>query len=359
MAKSKNQKLKILCLIKMLLCETDEDHVLTVPQMVEGLEKQEIHAERKSIYDDIDALRDFGFDIVYRKAAPSGYFIANREFQLPELKLLADAVASSRFLTERKSAQLIHKIEGLSSKAQAVQLQRQIIVCGRAKTANEQIYYNIDKINEAITQKRPIGFQYFEYRVNWNTSSGWEKAYRREGSQHVAFPYALGWDSENYYMTAYYERYNGISNFRVDKMERIEMLPENAVSEAKIPPFDAASYSKKVFGMFSGDEMQVTLRCDDSLIGVVLDQFGKDAAIRKAEGGGFLLTADMIAGPPLYGRLLGFGSLVKVLEPQSLVRKLRGIARENLAQYAAADKTPTGQGRESIAETEEKQYGNK
>lgn len=322
----------------MLLRETDEDHVLTVAQMVGKLEEREIHAERKSIYNDIDALRDFGFDIVYSKAAPSGYFIANREFQLPELKLLADAVASSRFLTERKSAQLIHKIESLSSEAQAAQLQRQIIVRGRSKTANEQIYYNIDKINQAITGKRPIGFRYFEYRVNWNASSGWEKAYRREGSRHVAFPYALGWDSENYYMTAYYERYNGISNFRVDKMERIEMLPENAVPKEKIPPFDAASYSKKVFGMFSGDEMQVTLRCDNSLIGVVLDHFGKDVAIRKAGDSGFLVTADMIAGPPLYGRLLGFGNLVKALEPQRLVQKLRGIAKEHLAQYAPEER---------------------
>jgi predicted DNA-binding transcriptional regulator YafY len=194
---------------------TDEEHPMTVAQMIEELSRYGITAERKSIYDDLEELRSFGADIIYRKAKKHEYYVASRIFELPELKLLADAVASSKFITERKSRQLIKKIESLCSKHEARQLRRQVYVMGRAKTMNEKIYYNVDKIHQAIALDRQISFKYFEYNLKK------EKQYRQGGEKYFASPYALSWDDENYYMTAFYEKYGSLSNFRIDKMENV------------------------------------------------------------------------------------------------------------------------------------------
>jgi len=165
MAKSNNQKIKILYLMQAFLERTDEAHVLTMQEILEFLNGHGIHAERKTIYDDIEALRVYGLDIVYRKEQPSGYYLASHSFELPELKLLVDAVQSSKFITERKSAELIRKLEGLTSRYEAKQLQRQVFVANRIKTMNESIYYNVDKIHGAILADVKICFQYFEWTV--------------------------------------------------------------------------------------------------------------------------------------------------------------------------------------------------
>lgn len=325
--RTENQKIKILCLMNILKEQTDEDHVLTVQQLIDALERRQIHAERKSVYDDINTLKEFGMDILFRKARPSGYFVASREFELPELKLLADAVASSKFITERKSAQLIHKIESLTNVQQAVQIQRQVYVRGRVKAANEKIYYNVDRIHQAIAQKKQISFRYYEYTVEKT------KHYRHEGDLYQASPYAMEWDSENYYMIAYYERYGGICQFRVDKMENIsvlkndrEELPENTV-------FDPAEYSKKLFNMFGGEEERLRLCFDNSLVGVVLDRFGQETELQRYDDGNFTVNVKAFVSPTLIGWIFSFGDKVRVLEPDSLKEELRRQAAACCARY--------------------------
>lgn len=333
MEKARNQRLKLLYLRKILLEQTDEDHPITVARMIAELEKAGIHAQRKSIYADLADLRRFGMDIVSRRSRTMEYFAANRTFELPELKLLADAVACSKFLTEKKSGQLIAKISGLASGPQAAALRRQVFVCGRVKTQNEKIYYNVDTIHQAIAQGRAVSFRYFAYCVDWDAPQHWTKRYRRGGETHVAFPYTLAWTNENYYMTAYYEKYGGISNFRVDKMEDVTVLDEAAGPRPGSVRFDPAVYSKEAFGMFSGWVERMTLRFDDSLIGVVLDRFGGEIEIRRAAGGGFLVTVDAIAGPTLLGWLFGFGEKAKIVAPKGLAEQFCSLARESLAQY--------------------------
>lgn len=332
MPKSDHQKLKILYLRKILLEETDENHILTIAQIIDELGRYGIRAERKSIYDDMNALRDLGLDIVYRRGEPSGYFIASRAFELPELKLLADAVASSKFITEKKSARLIKKIGGLASGPQAKGLERQVCVRGRVKTRNEQIYYNVDTIHQAIAQGVPVAFRYFEYCIDWSQPSGWKKRFRHDGGKYLALPYALTWDNENYYMIAYYEKYGSLSHFRVDKMDRIELLSKEELKKPEGITFNAAEYSREVFGMFSGQREQITLRFDNSLIGVVLDRFGKNAEISMADENSFRLRAEAVTGPTFFAWLFGFGAKACIEEPASLAGEMRKMAQDCFRQ---------------------------
>lgn len=324
MQRTENQKMKLLCLMKLLMEQTDEDHPLTIAQILDELAKSNIHAERKSIYGDMEALRQYGLDITFRKSKTTGYFVASRTFELPELKLLSDAVASSKFITEKKSMQLIQKIESLTSCYEAKQLQRQIYVTGRVKNANEKIYYNVDSIHQAIAQKRQISFRYFEYTVEK------EKEYRHGGKLYYASPYALSWDNQNYYLIAYYERYKKISHFRVDKMENIQLLEAPARELPEGEAFDIAEYSKKLFGMFAGEEEQISLQFDNSLVGVVLDRFGADAEIEEADEHSFIVTFHAFVSPALLGWIFEFTGNVRVLEPESLKQKLRMKALECL-----------------------------
>jgi len=327
MPKSENQKLKLIYLMKILLDKTDEEHTLTVPDMIAELEKHEINAERKSIYDDIEALRHFGLDIALRRTKTTDYFVASRMFEMPELKLLADAVASSKFITEKKSGELIKKIESLASIYEAKQLQRQVYVMGRVKTMNEKIYYNVDTIHQAIAQNKQVAFKYFEYTIDK------KKHYRHDGEKYYASPYALSWDDENYYMIAYYEKYSNISHFRVDKMENIEISEENRRELPDKKAFNLAEYSKKVFNMFSGDEEKIKLQFDNSLIGVVFDRFGKSVTIHKTDNNSFIIEVDAFTSPTLLGWIFGFGNKIKILSPVSLIEKLHQKANESLSQY--------------------------
>ena len=256
MARSPNQKLKTLILQKTLLEHTDEEHPMTVTgahRHAGGLEA--VTAERKSIYDDLEALRAFGLDIQSRKGKSPGWFVGERPFELPELKLLVDAVQSCKFITRRKSDQLIRKLEGLTSVRQARQLQRQVYVDRRVKTMNESVYYSIDKLHAAISAGKAVTFQYFEYNVRK------EKVFRREGRRYTVSPYGLIWDSENYYLVGYDDTKREVRHYRVDKMAELAVtcLPREGADGVLI----WRPMLQKHFGMFSGREGQAALRCEN------------------------------------------------------------------------------------------------
>lgn len=248
MPRSANQKLKLLYLAQILMEQTDEEHPLTVQALIAQLAKHDIQAERKSVYDDLDALSRFGLDVQCRKGRMPGWFVGARDFELPELKLLVDAVQSSRFITRRKSDALIRKLERLASIHQAQQLQRQVFVSGRVKVMNESIYYNVDKLHTALSAKRAITFQYFDYNMYR------EKVFRREGAQYTVSPYGLIWNNDNYYLVAYDGSHREMRHYRVDKMAEITVtnLPREGAED--YPNFDIAVYGQKHFGMYSGEE---------------------------------------------------------------------------------------------------------
>lgn len=310
MSKSPNQKLKLLHLAQVLTQRSDEEHPITVPELIEELARHDIKAERKSIYDDLEALRLFGLDIQNRKGSSPGWFIGRRDFELPELKLLVDAVQSSRFITKKKSDSLIRKLEGLASTHQARQLRRQVYVRDRAKTMNESIYYNVDKLHTAIAAQKAISFRYFDYDMHH------QKVFRREGGRYTVSPYGLIWNSENYYLVAYDSGNQQMRHYRVDKMSEIVVTSLPRDGKDRYPDFDLAAYDQKHFGMFSGQEAQVTLRCRSHMAGVVLDRFGHDVIMVPQGEEHFTVTLPVVLSPQFFGWLFGLEDNVVLTAPQ-------------------------------------------
>ncbi len=310
MSKSANQKLKLLYLLKILLEYTDEDHPLTVAEIISHLAGYDISAERKSIYSDIELLREYGIDIEAVKSKTYGYYVASRDFELPELKLLVDAVQSSKFITRKKSAELIKKIEGLAGKHQAKDLERQVFVANRIKTMNESIYYTVDYIHSAISGNCKISFKYFEW------TSDKEKILKHDGKDYIISPWALTWDDENYYLVAYDSEAELIKHYRVDKITGIKLLDEKREGEESFAEFDMAIYSKSVFGMFGGRAEYVSLLCHESLAGVVIDRFGSDVVFLKRDGGYFEITVSVVLSSQFYSWVFGFGERMTILSPE-------------------------------------------
>ena len=318
MARSPNQKLKLLYLCRYLLRASDQDHPVTVAQMIEYLERQDISAERKSIYDDMEALRLFGLDVqTVRTGSATGYFIGEREFQLPELKLLVDSVQSSKFITGKKSLELIEKLEALTSEHDARQLHRQVYVRGRIKAMNESIYYHVDEIHSAIDGDRAITFRYYE----WNALR--QRVFRRDGKRYAVSPWALMWDDENYYMIAYDHNDAILKHFRVDKMSDIRLAAEPRQGETAFRAHDMTAYSDTHFGMFSGDVTQVRLEFENALAGAVIDRFGTDISLIPADGNHFSVTIRAAINVQFFGWLCGFGDRVRILSPDSAVEQMR------------------------------------
>lgn len=309
MARGANQKLKLSLLERILLRETDEDHPMTVPQLISALEKHGVTAERKSIYDDMEALRELGLDVQCRKGRAPGWFIGEREFQLPELKLLVDAVQSCKFITARKSSELIAKLESFASRHQARALRRQVYVAGRVKTMNESVYYTIDKLHTAIAAGQAVTFRYFEYNVRK------ERVFRRGGQRYQVSPYGLIWDSENYYLAGYDHLKGDLRHYRVDKMAELTVTGMPRAGGEAYRDFDIASYAQKHFGMFRGREGQVTLRCETSLVGVVLDRFGREAILVPDRETHFTVTVPAVVSPQFLGWLFGLGAGVRLVAP--------------------------------------------
>ena len=297
MAKAFNQKIKLLYVMQMLLVKTDEEHVITMQQILNELDQKGIAAERKSLYDDMETLRQFGMDIMFRKAKPSGYYLAGRDFELVELKLLVDAVQSSKFITAKKSQELIQKLENLTSENEAKQLQRQVYVQNRIKTMNESIYYNVDKIHTALSLNRQISFQYYE----WNVKK--EMQLRRDGERYLVSPWFLSWDDENYYMVAYDEAADKIKHYRVDKMIGIKLTGDMRKGSEKAAGVDTAQYVRKTFGMFGGKEQVVELLFKEKFVGVVIDRFGKDVTIKPQKSGTFKVRTEVAVSEQFFGWL--------------------------------------------------------
>ena len=327
MPKSFNQKLKILYLQKLFTQASDEEHLLTVQDIITYLNRNGISAERKSVYDDIEALRQFGMDIVSVRGKNSGYFLASRELELPELKLLVDAVQASKFITHKKTNDLIKKLESFTSKYQANQLQRHVFVTNRVKTINESIYYNVDTLHAAIAQKKQILFQYFDYNVDK------EKVFRKNGEKYQANPITLTWDDENYYLIAYSSKYKNYTHYRIDKMHNIEITDDRLQEPAK--PFDTASYATKMFHMYAGESEEVKILFDNHLAGVVIDRFGKDVRLMKEDENHFSVNVHIAVSPNFFAWLLSFGDKATVLAPTSLRNEILSTAKSIIETYHA------------------------
>lgn len=332
MARSPYQKLKPLYIMNYLLQNTDEEHPVTIKQIIGYLEAQGISAERKSIYDDFEALRVFDLDIVHVEAGRfQGYFVAQRNFELPELKLLVDSVQSSKFITHKKTATLIRKIEKLASIHEAQLLQRQVYVKNRIKTMNESIYFNVDEIHNGISQNKKIQFKYFEYTIEKT------RHFRKDGAFYVVSPYALTWDDENYYMVAFDSEAGIIKHYRVDKMTEISVIDQVRDGKEAFESLDMAVYARKVFGMFSGEEIRVKLRFENHLVGAVLDRLGRDIMIVRDDDTHFTVNADVVVSPQFFAWVTGFGSAAQIIGPDKAVAAMTDHIRSVAQLYGCAD----------------------
>ena len=326
MSRGTNQKFKFTYLMKIMQEKTDDEHSLTMPQIMEELEKYDVTAERKSIYADFQDMTDkFGVEIIKEQIGRETYYhVGAREFELAEVKLLIDAIQSSKFITQTKSRELITKIKSFVSEHQAKQLQRQVYINDRVKTMNESVYYNVDDIHTAINQNKKIRFKYYKWDINKKLVP------RHNGDWFVVSPWALTWDDENYYMVAFDNLDHKIKHYRVDKMMRISIEEEQRNGKEAFKNFDMAEYSKATFGMYQGQKTKVKIRLANYMCGVFIDRFGKDISFRPIDDEHSEFHVDVNVSPQFFGWIFSLGKDVKVVGPEEVVEELRAKTEEFL-----------------------------
>ncbi len=330
--KGEHQKLKMLYLLKILYEETDDSNFLTMQEIIQKLEEYGVMADRKTLYVDLDELRGFGIDIIMEKIGRNSYYhIGSRNFELPELKLLVDAVQSAKGITDKKSGELIKKLEGMVSKYEAKQLNRQVFIAGRIKTMNESVYYNIDAIHEAISTDRQIRFKYFK----WDLQK--KMKLRKEGDWFQVSPWVLFWDNEYYYLIAYDAENEKIKHYRVDKMLKISIINEKRSGKEQFKKFDITRYTKSLFGMFGGDETKVTLEAQNSMANVIIDRFGKDIIITSIDEDHFRTSVNVSVSNQFLGWIMALGDKVKIVGPDDVVEQMKSEISRLADQYGPAE----------------------
>ena len=330
MAKGNNSKLKLSYLTRIMLEKTDDEHGLTLSQILEELERYGVTAERKSIYADFEDMTEkLGIEIIKEKIGRETYYhVGSREFEVAEVKLLIDAIQSSKFITEKKSNELIKKVKGLVSHHQAAQLQRQVYVHGRIKTMNESIYYNVDTLHAAIAKNSKIKFQY----CGWYTNK--KLVPLHNGDFFVVSPWALTWDDEYYYMVAFDQYEKIIKHYRVDKMVKISILEELRDGKELFQSFDMAVYSKVNFGMYHGEVKKVHISFPNYMVGVFIDRFGKEISIHPAEGENrSRIVVDIAVSKQFFGWIASLGRWVKIEGPEDVVSEMKEFAKKLMSVY--------------------------
>jgi predicted DNA-binding transcriptional regulator YafY len=337
MAAFANQRPKLLYLMKILLEKTDAEHPMLMSEIIAELGSYGITAERKTIYADLELLRQFGLNIETLRSRATSYYIDHRQFELAELKLLVDAVQSSRFITEKRSNELIAKLSSLTSAPQAKHLKRQVYVAGRAKAMNETVYYSIDQIHAAINEGKQISFRYFDY------STQKKRVYRKKGEAYLTTPVTLCWSDDCYYLIAYNSKHDALTHYRVDRMSETTVLDEDAVA-FESEKFNIAEHIRRVFGMYVGELIRATLSFDNSLVNVVLDHFGKDVNITAKKDGRFEVMADVSVSPVFLAWMFQFGGRAEIKAPDSLIAAMKDLISENSRLYTPmSNKTDTSE----------------
>lgn len=328
MPKGTNQKFKLYRLAQIMLEQTDDDHYITMPEIRDALTRYDITADRKSIYADLRDLEVLGIEVEGEQVGKGyHYHVVSRPIELPELKLLVDAIQSSKFITEKKTNALIRKLEKQVSRYEAMKLQRQVFVSGRIKTMNESIYYTVDAIHNAISENKKIQFQYYQ----WNVKK--EMELRRDGAWYHISPWGLSWDDENYYLVGYDSDAGEIRHYRVDKMLHIRMSDEPREGKEHFRKLDMADYAKKSFGMFGGKEQTVKLLVDNSLAGVIIDRFGKEVMMIPVDQEHFTVNVTVMVSSVFLGWVFSLGERVKILGPVEVVEKMREEGERLVGQY--------------------------
>lgn len=346
LARSEKQKLKLLYLIDILKRKTDDDHGMIMNDIIRELSKYEISAERKSLYTDIEALNDFGYDIIkgrengkYVYKMVSGKMISGESYQLAEIKLLVDAVQSSRFITPKKTGNIIKKLEKEVSMYEAEQLNRSILIKKCSKSENEDILIVIDGIHRAIRNDVQISFKYYNLIVNFKKPNKVEEVARRNDKIYCVSPWRLVWDEEKYYLIAYDSQEDKIKHFRVDKIKHLNDTTEKREGAEKFEDFDVPTYVKRTFKMFGSTQCDnVKLRIDNDIIGIIIDRFGKDFGedgynIMKYDDKHSDVTFTVYTSQQFFAWLFGLGDRVKIISPVSVREKYIETLKNTMNVY--------------------------
>lgn len=306
-------------LLKYLYENTDEEHPISTTELVRIFVAEDAHAKRKTVKDDIDVLVGEGFDVVTVRGRNNSFFLGTRKFELPEVKLLIDAVSSSRFISAEKSETLINKLTDMVSRHQAEKVCRHLYTAEHVKADNKQIYYIVDAVTDAINEGKKIRFQYFDY------DGKKEKCLRHDGSEYSVSPYALVWDDSHYYMCGYSDAKQMIVNYRVDRMCNTEIKDEKAVA---LPEgFSMDDYVRKQFHMFAGDETEVVLECRDDMMKYIIDQFGEEVETRKVSEDTFQAKVHVADSPTFYGWVFPFEGKIQIVEPEEIREKYHEMVK--------------------------------
>ena len=310
-------KMRLLIILDTLIKKSDYTNRFSAQDLIVEVESYGYKAERKAVYDDIAAIKEMGYDVIYTRESPSGWYIGERDFEIPELKLLIDAVQVSKFITANKSRVLISKICGLAGGNEAKALHRQVYVTGRVKTDNERIFYNVDAIQDAMQHNKKIRFRYFAWDINK------KKVPKHDGHTISISPWALTWDDENYYMLGFDEFAGIIKHYRVDKMDSITVTRNDRAGSREFSSIDMTAFAKRTFGMFGGKTENVMLECENSLIGAIIDRFGTDTIIAPSDEEHFRVRSEVTVSGQFYGWLVGLGPGVRIVAPQYIADEFR------------------------------------
>ena len=329
MSKGSNQKLKLSYLCKIMQEETDDDHWLTLQQIIDKLRNYDITAERKSLYDDFFCMNEYlGIEVIKETVGRETYYhVGGRQFELAEVKLLIDSIQSSKFISKNKSNELIKKMKGFVSRHEADKLMRQVYVNDRVKSMNESTYYAVDAIHTAIAENKQISFKY----CSWNIDK--ELVPRKDGALYQVSPWALAWEDENYYLVAYDAEAGKVKHYRVDKMLKMNIVDKKRLGEEHFKNFDMGTYALENFSMFGGDIKRVHIEFLNEKVGIFIDRFGKDIKIRKVTDDRSMIAVDVAVSSQFFGWIFSLGKDVKVTGPDVVVEKMREEAKAFLKNY--------------------------
>ena len=314
MARENFRKIKLLKLLEMLRQNTDEQHPMSTSSIISSLAQMEITCDRRTLAQDIATLSDLGYEIMTTTVGhEKAYYVEDRNFSIPELKILIDAVHASSFITEKKSEELINKIASLAGSHRAEVLKRNMVCFNTRKHSNERIFYNVNDLEDAILRQKKVLFRYFDLNENG------ERVYRRDGHRYVVEPIALVFNEDNYYLTCYSSRHDSTSNYRIDRMDSVEVIDEDCCKKAIALRDQVATYTEQAFKMFGGQLEDIVLELDRGLIGVVYDKFGESVKMMPSGENKIIATVKVMISPTFWGWLFQFGNQMKIISPSSAV----------------------------------------
>lgn len=327
MAEQNIKKIKLLKLMELLREETDEQNPMVAKDVCKRLEDKGVIVDRRVLTRDISVLNEFGYEIMSTMVGhEKAYYVIDRSFSVPELKILIDAVQAATFVTDRKTPELVEKIAALGGAHRAEILQENIVCFNTRKHSNEAIYYNVDRLESAIQNNKKVIFLYYDLDENG------EKVYRRDGHHYVVEPIALVFNNDNYYLTCYSTKHKGTANYRVDRMTAVEMIDEAISKKTKTLRKEVGRYTEQIFKMYGGEPEKVTLEFDNELIGVIYDKFGEDTKIVRTGANTLVASVDVQVSPTFFGWLFQFGNRMKVISPDDVVERYREHIKSIIAQ---------------------------